>query len=297
LERRAAAAAAAVEAEGLAPVRLAGAVGGDWYIVQWGGTKLGDGRPARTSPEDVGRFIARLHQVPTDWFAPYATELLRLLPQLGGARPGSHPWWFSAWSRGYGARGRERFAWRHVTADEVEAWAHAAPKPASAIGSRLVTSHGDLKGGNILLSPDASLCAIDFECSGVFEAAFDLGSAFVMLPALLRTAADKRAFVRAYIEQATGQPASTDEVAALAIDAEAATLTFPHCSPLSAFVYFSNPERYERMVATTRKVLDQARGDAVLCEKLLTKSALRFVPGWWIERSLERARYMYRGTG
>jgi len=280
-ERRAAAAAAAMQDTGVAPARLA--AGSDWYIVAWGGIELGWGRPAGTSPEDVGRLLARVHTVPTDWWTPFEAELLQHIPQLARAAPGSYPWWFSArTSRFEGTN----FDWKHVTAEAVEAWAQASPKPASAIGARLVTSHGDFHGKNILRSADASLRVIDFEFSGVFEEALDLGYAFVTQPALLRTAASKRAFVRAYIEETTGQAASTDDVEQLAVDAEAATLACPLFSPLSAWVYFDDPKRYQRMVADTiRDVIDKARGDAALREKLLAKGALRFAPGWWMERS------------
>ena len=285
-ERRAAAAAAAMQDAGVAPARLA--AGGDWYIVAWGGTELGwNRRPAGTSPEDVGRLLARVHTVPTDWWTPFEAELLQHIPQLARAAPGSYPWWFSARISGFFGT---NFDWRHVTAEAVEAWAQASPKPASAIGARLVTSHGDFHGKNILRSADASLRVIDFEFSGVFEAALDLGYAFVTQSALLRTAASKRAFVRAYIEEITGQAASTDDVEALAVDAEAATLACPLFSPLSAWVYFDDPKRYQRMVADTiRNVIGKARGDAALREKLLAKGALRFAPGWWIDRSFVAA--------
>ena len=283
-ERRAAAAAAAMQDAGVAPARLA--AGGDWYIVAWGGTELGwHRRPAGTSPEDVGRLLARVHTVPTDWWTPFEAELLQHIPQLARAAPGSCPWWFSARTSRFELKGTS-FDWKHVTAEAVEAWAQASPKPASAIGARLVTSHGDFHGKNILRSADASLRVIDFEFSGVFEAALDLGYAFVTQSALLRTAASKRAFVRAYIEETTGQAASTDDVEALAVDAEAATLACPLFSPLAAWVYFDDPKRYQRMVADTiRNVIDEARGDAALREKLLAKGALRFAPGWWMERS------------
>jgi len=285
-ERRAAAAAAAMRDAGVAPMRLA--EGGDWYIVEWGGTELGwpmIGRTPKASPEDVGRFLAMVHKVPTDWWAPFEAELLQHIPQLTNVARGSCPWWFSARTTRFEGTS---FDWRHLSAEAVEAWAQACPKPASAIGAKLVTSHGDFHGKNILLSQhDASLRVIDFEFSGVFEAALDLGYAFVMQPAPLRTAASKRAFVRAYIEETTGQPASADDVEALAIDAEAATLAFPLFSPLAAWVYFDAPERFQRMVADAiSNVIDKARRDAAFREKVLAKGALRYAPGWWVDDAI-----------
>ena len=85
---------------------------------------------------------------------------------------GNHAWWYSArmqeWLKGVGG-------------DEMATWAAIMPKPSSALGGRVVTSHGDFHGGNILrdLEDPTVLRVIDLEFATVYYAAHDLAYAQV----------------------------------------------------------------------------------------------------------------------
>ena len=71
--------------------------------------------------------------------------------------------------------------------------------------------------------------AIDLEFATVYYAAHDL--AYGMAGTCIKGAAAKRTFVRAYIEELSGAPATDEEVDSLALDAELFALPM-HIGPL-----------------------------------------------------------------
>ena len=80
------------------------------------------------------------------------------------------------------------------------------------------------------LQADKSIIrAIDLEFATVYYAAHDL--AYAMAGTCIKGAAAKRTFVRAYIEELSGAPATDEEVDSLALDAELFALPM-HIGPL-----------------------------------------------------------------
>ena len=210
-EPRLMAAAIALHQAGLAPRRLA--QGGDWYIVEWAGKALG--QPfggCDATEEELGTMLARIHKVPTDWYAPFRDKIRAQMPAFTRVLDeGNHAWWYSA-------RGQE---WLDgFDGDEMATWAALLPPPVSKLGRRIVTVHGDFHAGNLIRDSDDGtvLKAIDLEFAGVFYAAHDLSYAPVLCN--INSAAKKRAFFAAYIAETNGAPATAEEVNDLAVDAE-----------------------------------------------------------------------------
>lgn len=199
---------------GIAPPRLA--QGGDWFIESWGGTALGHGSTAkvccdRTSPEEVGALLARIHSVPIGWFDKWRETLCEQMPALRSLSPGSHVWWYAVG----GKLGK-------LTDEGAKQWMEEACfEPRSPVASRVVTCHGDFHTANMVRATDSGkVSIIDFEFSTVGSAVQDFAWAFNFW---LRTYPEKRAMVSAYL-QFSGLPAGLSEVHHLILDAEIATL-------------------------------------------------------------------------
>jgi len=121
----------------------------------------------------------------------------------------------------------------------LERWGRAIDvlKASTVLAQRVVTLHGDFHGGNILIrdgksaggeNAEARLCAIDFEFTNIGQADFDLGYAFVANKALLNSAANKRAFIKGYIDAAvtagSSDHVSPQDVENLLVDCEMASV-------------------------------------------------------------------------
>ena len=139
-EPRLAAAAAALLGAGVAPRRLA--EGGDWYIVAWAGKALGSPfGSCEAEADELGRGMANIHKVPTDWYEPFRAKIKELMPAFSRVSDGSHVWWYSArmqeWLEG-------------VSGDTMAFYAATMPEPTSAFGKKIVTCHGDFHAGNLV---------------------------------------------------------------------------------------------------------------------------------------------------
>ena len=64
--------------------------------------------------------------------SPFEAELLQLIPQLAGVKPGSCPWWFSARTSFEGVCD---WSWKRVTYAMVEAWGQATPRDPGPVGN------------------------------------------------------------------------------------------------------------------------------------------------------------------
>jgi hypothetical protein len=221
-ERRLEAASAALTAVGAAPRRLA--QGGDWYIVTWAGNALGEAfRSCDAKPDELGKLMAKIHSVPTDWYEPFRAKMKETMPSLARVPDGSHVWWYSA----------RMDEWlKEVDGDVMAAYAATMPTPTSALGRRVVTCHGDFHAGNLVrdAQDESVIRAIDLEFTCVFYAAHDL--AYAMSGCCIKEAEAKRLFVRSYIEELSGAAATDEEVDRLAIDAQLFGLPM-HIGPLS----------------------------------------------------------------
>ena len=139
-EPRLAAAAAALLGADVAPRRLA--QGGDWYIVAWAGKALGSPfGSCEAEADELGRVMANIHKVPTDWYEPFRAKIKELMPAFSRVSDGSHVWWYSArmqeWLEG-------------VSGDTMAFYAATMPEPTSAFGKKIVTCHGDFHAGNLV---------------------------------------------------------------------------------------------------------------------------------------------------
>merc|ERR1719265_2317894 len=88
-QERMTAAAHLLQSHNLAPHRLA--EGGDWFIQAW----EGDGSPMFENVDEfrsLGTFVAKLHQLPTDWYDEYRSKLCSAWPILEEIPRGSHAW-------------------------------------------------------------------------------------------------------------------------------------------------------------------------------------------------------------
>lgn len=97
--RRMQAAARAFAGAGLGPRPIAegdGPNGGGWWVEEWGGSRS----LPWTSREEyaaMGRLLARMHAVPTEWFDASRAEAVRRWPLLERVTAGSHAWVGLAW--------------------------------------------------------------------------------------------------------------------------------------------------------------------------------------------------------
>jgi thiamine kinase-like enzyme len=283
-EQRQAAAAAVFQSHGLTPARLA--EGGDWYIEAWGGSTLefrGDAAD-RATPEELGTLIAKIHSVPPGWYEPFRAQLREQYPSLGRVLDdGNAVWWSSA-------RAHEWLAHACAEDDErVVRWAAGWPTPVSRLGGRIVTTHGDIKHGNLVRSATSrTLLAIDLEFACAMYATCDLAWAARTLSwECDDRAAWKRAMLRAYVA-ALGEAASDAEVEELAVDVEMACL--PYAESVWPVDYLAHSEvmraEIDRLIATAAGECAHARGDAAARDELLASC----LEDWFEDQQRKAAR-------
>lgn len=248
---------------GLAPRRLA--QGGNWYIEEWGGKTLSKTDLA-TLPEDLGRFLAKIHQVPKDWFDVFRARLKNDIPALERVPDGSHIWWFSA----------RKDMISEFDEVEMEKWAASMPAPRSEIAARLVTVHADFHLGNLVLGPEG-IKSIDLEFACVTFAVQDLS--YAMVTCGLKGQAAKRAFLKAYC-QAMGDAAPESVIDELLVDSEAYVLA-QHFGPLAPW-RMNGIESEQEDVQAMLNISEQARNSAALRDKLANYGIMDMRP--WHER-------------
>lgn len=164
--------------------------------------------------------LAKIHQVPTDWFEPIREGLQKQYPLLQGAVPGSHVWIMTSRMEWWGK-------WRANMSNEViQFYLDATREPLSEAGRRVITSHGDYHEQNVIIEKSTGkYLAIDLEFTTVQYAAGGLAYIFGMSHFVSQygcaTTAGKRSFVKNYLE-ASGLPATPADVDLLIFDAECA---------------------------------------------------------------------------
>eukprot|EP00927_Polykrikos_kofoidii_P066800 TRINITY_DN62361_c0_g1_i1.p1 TRINITY_DN62361_c0_g1~~TRINITY_DN62361_c0_g1_i1.p1 ORF type:complete len:861 (-),score=115.43 TRINITY_DN62361_c0_g1_i1:180-2690(-) len=154
---------------GVAPKRIV--EGSDWYLEPW----ESDGKPPAGKPQDwynLGLLLARVHQVPVEWFEKCEEEIVSSNPQASATPKGSHAWLFLV--RIFPCKGCLKDA--KLFAEYADPGPMA---PVHPIASRIVTAHGDFHPNNVLdIGGDSGLKVIDFEFTCVTSAVFDLAFAF-----------------------------------------------------------------------------------------------------------------------
>lgn len=160
-----------------------------------------------TSCEELAGLLARIHNVPTDWFDEVRDALRSRCPALREAAVGSHVWYYTA----------RRSLFEELTDEGKLQWSvEDGFAPVSAAGARVVSCHGDFHCRNILKLPDGQLRAVVTEFACVAHAIQDVSWA---LSLWLREPEAKRRFGRAYLA-ASGLPSEPDDVHAFLVDCE-----------------------------------------------------------------------------
>ena len=106
----------------------------------------------------IAELAARLHSVPIDWFAPLRDEMCQKYPCLQNVPVGSLIWPCVAYHDNH---------LEGYSAEEMQQLSTAIPEALSMIGAEVVSTHGDLHVGNILLTADEELVSVDFEFASV----------------------------------------------------------------------------------------------------------------------------------
>ena len=258
---------------GLSPKRLA--EGADWYIEVWEGR----GQPRWRTTADMrvlGRQVAKLHQLPTDWYDPFRDQLKHeLFPGLYSSTPDAcHVWWYAC---------RTEFMFdEELMADEEWKRSFFRPLfiPLSKAGGRLVTCHGDLHAGNFVslaegaAMEDGKLLFIDLEFAHVSNAASDLGYVCFHYEDMPDKDKDlegreppeamRRAFLESYLEVMEENPTKED-VDTLYIDAclGACGHHFGLCGHQNVFGRDSNELRRFRGLAEELRTQETERASFV----------------------------------
>ena len=221
--------------------------GEDWSLEPFLGADVKQGfmsfDPERAPLPAVARLLARIHALPTDWYAPLRARTVardpRLQPILEAAPHHAHCWcpWPLGLENGMVFMGggfpnpaiaREVME-RQVASGVFASFLSAeAFHPVSSAGRRVVTLHGDFKPDNVLLSPDGDLVPIDFEFTCVGPAAYEFGFGLIAyLGGWWGNPLQSRIeFVQVYLEN-SGLPADEQAARDLLLDAEINTICNP----------------------------------------------------------------------
>lgn len=196
---------------GLAPRWLAR--GGDWFIDVWEGTGRSPIFDGVEKFKELGELLASVHMLPTQWFDPWRAKAVERVPALRDVSHASHVWWYTCqyWDCDWCLPPH---------GENLRFWIQSEPcfAPASDAARRLVTSHGDLHGKNILCT-ESGMRLVDFEFSMVTYAVFDLSLVFSWAGQGAKGRGKKQAFLEAYMK-AAGLPMEPEDVAKLYLDAE-----------------------------------------------------------------------------
>ena len=208
---------------GLGPTRLA--QGADWNIEPWEGS----GAPVMDSVqkfEMLGRLLAQIHQLPTDWHDEWKEKICARQPYLQDCHHGHY-------LKRIATDCENRTLVKEVlTSPRVKEILASTSKehlfpPVTAAGRRVVTVHGDFHQKNVIQMAD-SMRAIDFDCTSVAYAVIDLtyvicwvdqkwfGDDGLSGEELLER---KRGFMAAYLST-MGESANAEDVDALLLDAQ-----------------------------------------------------------------------------
>lgn len=218
--------------------------GVDWSINPFIGIGVAKDRfhfdEGKAPLQTLAGLMAKIHTLPTDWYAPHRTKLIardaRISATLAGQPPHSHCWNPFAFGLENGMvfmgggfpnpETAKEVMERQITCGVFQKFLSAtAFHPVSAAGRRVVTVHGDFKADNVLLSEAGELVPIDFEFTCVGPAVNDLGfSLIAFLGGQWGVSYEKRhAYFTRYLE-AAGLPASDEDARALMLDAEVNTV-------------------------------------------------------------------------
>lgn len=292
---------------GIGPALLAEDEHNTWCIHEWGGEAMsakftgpGCANEAKgvakiesmavwSDPgefrERVGELLGKLHGAPTDWADPFVGKRPFL---IGGKYP----------TMGFMGQKSLQTGELDLPPLMLDRYTRALDnlKPLTALAQKTVNLHADFHGANILIHVGTNeagagpprAVAIDFEFTNIGTAAFDLGYAFMVNKALLNSPANKRAFVKGYVDAVTAGASSAQDVENLLVDCELATLL---AWPPSEFINVpdTDADTYEVLVKRLAEFCSRAQvasdpekqpeADS-LRQQLLEKGAYALIREW-----------------
>jgi hypothetical protein len=250
------------------------ASGSFWLLHAWAGSS-----PHRDNLSGkCGRLLARAHSADASWYDPIRASFCGKCPALSEAPHGSHIWYFTTL---FESGMMDHLTWMlsqnlHEPSSEIaRAFVFAGPTPASEAGSRVVTSHGDFHGANIVEDEDGNLRFIDFDMSCVQFAVFDIAYNFKLH---CRDNVSRHEFLQAYLEE-SGLPSRNEDINTLWLDVERCRMNvgfFSHSLSIFSKRMHSGDNlllvsglgaELDMLVA----VADKALEDAELAEEMRTK--------------------------
>ena len=195
-------------------------------------------------PEKLAELLAKIHAVPTHWYAPLKERFLDRDDSLGAIlrpMPPHAPCWCLPWSAFdtgmpvLGVGNPDIVASKKILELEIETGVFqkimqcSAFFPVSEPAKRQVVVHNDFKPDNILRDPKTgSLTAIDYDLVQVGAAVMDFGLPYTMwLGSRYTTFEFRKAFIKSYLI-ASKLPASDRNVNDMMLDCEVNTIVaFP----------------------------------------------------------------------
>ena len=161
---------------GLSPPRLA--YGKDWFLELWEGTGWPD-HDAEELPAQLGKQLAAVHAIPTEWFDGWREKLKEAFPFLKPVPDGSQVWWFAHRSQDFLTNKSDEWkeACESIAAAPLPAARPLRPEPLltdcaaslyeprTAAGRRIVTVHGDVHRQNLVRVALARINHLDLAVS------------------------------------------------------------------------------------------------------------------------------------
>ena len=241
---------------GFSPRRIAEDPGKEWFVEEWAGSNLVLEDVSIELVEEVARLTARTHAIDTAWYDDIRRRQCERYPALREAPKGSHIWFYAAFPQHFTDQLSEKM---------LRKWIHAGPAPRTEVGSRLVTTHGDVHQANLVRTCEG-LKLVDMEAACVTYAVHDISYCFGLL---CETDQLKEAFTRAYLVEC-GLPALPKDVLALRLDAERCKMATNHFGGLWEIVYEGRDSDdlgtvYPKLVA----IADHALVDPKLAEEVV----------------------------
>lgn len=228
--------------------------------------------------EEFGRHLARLHMLPTEWYAPFRDELRARLPVLAGVPDGA-----DVWSTTPGDFIEEVMSWPPQC---QELWA-SNPfdfTPSSPASSHLALCHGDIGAGNSVAVGSGRILVVNFDMATVNHAVWDLAWTLVLLTRYPLTFEQQRSFFRAYLET-MGYSASPADVDAVHFDAQmyAPYILQRMCCPWWLFKSGADYAEVCRRIAYIRRLLGAVRAeeglDGPLHREVITSGIFMWATG------------------
>jgi len=189
--------------------------GENWYIEPWV-----EGIHKCYDAKRMAQIVATMHNLPTDWYRPFRTKVIKKLPILAYASEGSHVWPLtSKFSQYYKYKRLHKYL-------QI-----AGFEPLSTAGRQIVTSHANLNEKNLISTPEGGIYLLNYENCCVQYAANELAYIFSQNEFGCYDYNGRYEFCRHYLD-AMGMLSDDMSVRMLLFDVECARLRSFWDSPL-----------------------------------------------------------------